>query len=97
MPADVGSLRFGELGRVCEVFVAINASSFRCADVSRRILQVIELCLLDPARNDLGALAFAAIVTRFVLAGAQPALDVNLTALGEILPAHFGHLVIRDN
>jgi hypothetical protein len=31
-------------------FVAINASSFRCADVSRRILQVIELCSLDPTR-----------------------------------------------
>ena len=50
MPADVGSLRFGELDRVCEVFVAINASSFRCADVNRRILQVIELCSLDPTR-----------------------------------------------
>ena len=42
IPADVGSSRFGELDRVREVFVAINASSFRCADVSRRILQVIE-------------------------------------------------------
>jgi hypothetical protein len=29
IPADVGSSRFGELDRVCEVFVAINASSFR--------------------------------------------------------------------
>src|ERR1700758_4147555 len=39
IPADVGSSRFGVLDRVREVFVAINGSSFRCADVSRRILQ----------------------------------------------------------
>jgi hypothetical protein len=30
-PADFGSSRFGEPDRVCEVFVAITASSFRCA------------------------------------------------------------------
>jgi hypothetical protein len=29
IPAAVGSSRFRELDRVCEVFVAINASSFR--------------------------------------------------------------------
>ena len=51
IPADVCSSRVGELDRVCEVFVAINASSFRCADVSRRIIQVIELWSLDPTRT----------------------------------------------
>jgi hypothetical protein len=50
IPTDVDSSRFGELDRVCEVFVAINASSFRCADVSRRIFQLIELCSLNPTR-----------------------------------------------
>ena len=50
-PADFGSSRFGEPDRVCEVFVAITASSFRCADVSGRILELPELCHTGRCRS----------------------------------------------
>ncbi len=45
---------------------------------------------LNPARDDLSPLAFAAIVLRLILAGPKPALDINLAAPGEILPTCFG-------
>src|SRR5260370_17697470 len=50
---------------------------------------------LHPLRNDLGAITFASVVARFIFARPQPAFQVDLPPLAQILVAGTSHLAGR--
>src|SRR6266849_7603631 len=52
---------------------------------------------LHPLRNDLGAIAFAAVVARFVFTRTQPPFHVDLPPLPQILVAGLGQLAVHHD
>src|SRR5260370_28842720 len=50
---------------------------------------------LHPLRNDLGAITFASVVARFIFARPQPAFQVDLPPLAQILVAGLSPLSVR--